>query len=165
MSMDLAARALARRALKAVEETQGADAYEVAVAQGFVGTRIAWVASLKGPPGEGTPGKDAYEVAVATGFVGSRASWLASLVGPPGPGPEPETIAELQAALAAALTRITVLEMLAGSGVQTTSVTLPATGSTPLGIAELDAKPLGNMMNITVPLGFPVEFLVPTHLL
>jgi hypothetical protein len=62
----------------------GDDAYEVAVAGGFVGDRTAWLASLVGPVGD-----DAYEVAVAGGFVGDRGAWLASLVGPEGdPGPQ-----------------------------------------------------------------------------
>ena len=107
MSMDLAARALAQRALKAVGETQGADAYEVAVAQGFVGTRAAWLASLQGPPGQGAPGKDAYEVAVAAGFLGDRAAWLASLEGA---SADPATITALQDQLTAALERLALLE-------------------------------------------------------
>lgn len=86
MSADLAARALARRALKAVGDTQGADAYEVAVAEGFVGSRQAWLASLKGEDGVGSPGKDAYQLAVDAGFVGSRTAWLASLKGEDGIG-------------------------------------------------------------------------------
>jgi hypothetical protein len=77
---------------------QGDSAYEVAVANGFVGTEAQWLASLIGPQGpqgpEGQPGADgqagdsgdsAYEVAVANGFVGTEAQWLASLVGPIGP--------------------------------------------------------------------------------
>lgn len=86
MSADFAARALARRALKAVGDTQGADAYEVAVAEGFVGSRQSWLASLKGEDGVGTPGKDAYQVALDAGFLGSRAAWLASLKGDDGVG-------------------------------------------------------------------------------
>lgn len=86
MSVDLAARALAQRALKAVGDTQGADAYEVAVASGFIGSRSAWLASLRGPPGAGEPGLDAYAVAVDAGFVGNRTAWLASLKGTPGVG-------------------------------------------------------------------------------
>lgn len=137
MSSDFIARALAQRAIKAVGDTQGADAYEVAVAAGFVGTRNAWVASLKGPPGEGkdayllaleagfvgdrnawllslrgadgvgVPGKDAYEVAVAAGFVGDRAAWLASLQGA---DVDPAELSELQEQLQQALERIAVLE-------------------------------------------------------
>jgi hypothetical protein len=86
---------------------QGLSAYQVAVANGFVGTQSAWLASLVGPagpastvpgpkgdpgdpgqpgaPGEpGAQGQSAYQVAVAGGFVGSEADWLASLAGPPG---------------------------------------------------------------------------------
>lgn len=78
--------------------TPGADgdsAYEVAVANGFVGTEAAWLDSLAGsdgaPGADGAPGTagadgdSAYEVAVANGFVGSEAAWLDSLVGPEGP--------------------------------------------------------------------------------
>lgn len=84
----------------------GLSAYDVALANGFVGTEAEWLASLEGPPGpdgaDGAPGQDgqdgqpgadgedglsglsAYEVAVANGFPGDEAAWLASLVGPPG---------------------------------------------------------------------------------
>lgn len=71
----------------------GASAYEVAVADGFIGDEAAWLASLVGEQGEqgvgtpgtngdnGAPGLSAYEVAVAEGFVGDETAWLASLVG------------------------------------------------------------------------------------
>ena len=63
----------------------GASAYEVAVAEGFVGDEAAWLASLDGPQGDpGPPGDSAYQVAVDGGFVGNEAAWLASLVGPQG---------------------------------------------------------------------------------
>lgn len=73
----------------------GRSAYEVAVANGFVGTETQWLASLKGANGTnglngatgpaGANGKSAYEIAVAAGFVGTEAQWLASLQGPVGP--------------------------------------------------------------------------------
>lgn len=73
----------------------GASAYQVAVANGFVGTEAAWLASLQGAPGsdgvDGAPGADgadgpsAYEVALANGFVGTEAQWLESLIGDQGP--------------------------------------------------------------------------------
>ncbi|SFB62522.1 Collagen triple helix repeat-containing protein [Cohnella sp. OV330] len=77
----------------------GADAYELAVAEGFTGTITEWLASLKGPkgdkgdPGDGTGGsangKSAYELAVADGFLGTESQWIASLKGPKGdPGPQ-----------------------------------------------------------------------------
>jgi hypothetical protein len=78
----------------------GLTAYEVAVANGFVGTEEAWLESLVGPQGiqgevgpqgeqgiQGEVGPDgltAYEVAVANGFVGTEEAWLESLVGPQG---------------------------------------------------------------------------------
>lgn len=96
-----------------VAGADGDSAYEVAVANGFVGTEAQWLASLVGPQGpqgvkgdtgdvgpqgpvgdagpagaDGAPGADglsAYEVAVQEGFVGDEAAWLASLVGPQGP--------------------------------------------------------------------------------
>lgn len=70
----------------------GLSAYEVAVAEGFVGTEQEWLASLQGAPGvdgidgtNGTNGLSAYEIAVADGFVGTEQEWLASLEGPVGP--------------------------------------------------------------------------------
>lgn len=89
----------------------GLSAYEVAVANGFVGTESQWLLSLVGPQGEtgpagtngtnglngsdgadGTDGLSAYEVAVANGFVGNEAAWLASLVGATGAtGPQGPT--------------------------------------------------------------------------
>lgn len=75
----------------------GESAYEIAVAEGFIGTIEEWLESLVGPQGEqgeqgiqgvqGLPGEDgdsAYEVAVANGFIGTEAEWLESLVGPQG---------------------------------------------------------------------------------
>ncbi len=88
----------------------GASAYQVAVANGFVGTEAQWIASLAGPPGapgekgdqgdqgiqgvagtSGDPGADgidgasAYEIALANGFVGTQEEWLESLVGASAP--------------------------------------------------------------------------------
>jgi hypothetical protein len=88
----------------------GASAYEVAVANGFVGTEAQWLASLVGATGaagaagaagadgtngtngtngidgnDGADGASAYEVAVTNGFVGTEAEWLISLIGEQGP--------------------------------------------------------------------------------
>lgn len=57
----------------------GPSAYDTAVANGFVGTEDAWLATL-----EGADGDSAYDVAVANGFVGTEAAWLASLQGADG---------------------------------------------------------------------------------
>lgn len=57
----------------------GPSAYDAAVANGFVGTEAAWLATLQGVDGE-----SAYEVAVANGFVGTEAAWLLSLKGADG---------------------------------------------------------------------------------
>jgi hypothetical protein len=66
----------------------GASAYELAVAGGFVGSEAAWLLSLKGETGDvgdaGNDGASAYEIAVAGGFVGSEAAWLLSLKGETG---------------------------------------------------------------------------------
>jgi hypothetical protein len=62
--------------------TPGRSAYQIAVANGFVGTEQQWLDSLEGPAGD-----DAYEIAVAEGFVGTRAAWINSLKGQPGPAP------------------------------------------------------------------------------
>jgi hypothetical protein len=54
----------------------GASAYALAVAGGFLGTEAEWLASLAGA--------SAYEVAVANGFSGTELEWLGSLEGTPG---------------------------------------------------------------------------------
>lgn len=78
--------------------TPGADgksAYEIALENGFVGTEVEWLDSLKGADGadgapgadgaDGADGKSAYEIAVENGFSGTEEEWLDSLVGPQGP--------------------------------------------------------------------------------
>ena len=84
----------------------GASAYEVAVANGFVGTETQWLATLEGPQGQqgvagqdgsqgiqgvagqdgvdGQDGASAYELWLANGNTGSQADFLASLVGADG---------------------------------------------------------------------------------
>lgn len=77
----------------------GLSAYEVAVADGFVGTEAGWLESLQGAQGEqgadGLDGKSAYQVALDEGFIGSEAEWIASLKGEQGeqgpPGPQGES--------------------------------------------------------------------------
>lgn len=70
------------------EGPAGKSAYEIAVDEGFVGNEAAWLASLKGEPGEpgdnGDDGKSAYQIALDNGFVGNQAAWLASLEGADG---------------------------------------------------------------------------------
>ncbi len=65
--------------LESLVGATGADAYDVAVEAGYSGTRQAWLESLVGATGD-----DAYEIAVAGGFVGERTAWLASLRGASG---------------------------------------------------------------------------------
>jgi hypothetical protein len=60
----------------------GKSAYEIAVANGFVGTEVEWLATLPGQDGDA--GLSAYQVAVLNGFVGSEAEWLATLPGADG---------------------------------------------------------------------------------
>jgi len=69
----------------------GASAYELAVANGFVGTEAEWVASLAGSDGadgadgtNGDSGPSAYDLAVENGFVGTLSEWLDSLQGAAG---------------------------------------------------------------------------------
>lgn len=54
----------------------GANAYQLAVAEGFNGTEAQWLASLKV---KGDPGSTAYQIAVTNGFQGTEAQWLESL--------------------------------------------------------------------------------------
>lgn len=67
----------------------GQSAYDIAVANGYVGTETEWLASLQGangaPGADGAAGQSAYQEAVANGFVGTETEWLASLQGPQGP--------------------------------------------------------------------------------
>lgn len=60
--------------LSACDELNGASAYDIAVRNGFVGTELEWLESLK-------IGSSAYQVAVNNGFIGTEADWLASLNG------------------------------------------------------------------------------------
>jgi hypothetical protein len=68
----------------------GPSAYQVAVANGFVGDEAAWLVSLHGAdstvpgPASTVPGPSAYQIAVTNGFVGDEAAWLASLHGAAG---------------------------------------------------------------------------------
>ena len=93
--------------------TNGMSAYQVAVANGFVGTETQWLLSLlgatgttgpqgatgatgaagpQGPQGpQGITGLSAYQLAIANGFVGTETQWLLSLLGATGPaGPQGE---------------------------------------------------------------------------
>lgn len=68
-----------------VDPDSGPSAYDVAVANGFVGTEAEWLASLQGEDGIiGVDGASAYEVAVANGFTGTEPEWLTSLIGADG---------------------------------------------------------------------------------
>lgn len=66
----------------------GKSAYQIAIENGFVGTEIEWLESLKGADGQdgvnGIDGKSAYEIAVANGFIGTESEWLESLQGKDG---------------------------------------------------------------------------------
>lgn len=75
-------------ALKGQTGNAGLTAYQVALADGFVGTVTQWLASLEGDKGDkgdlGDPGKSAFEVAVQAGFAGDEAAWLLTLKGDKG---------------------------------------------------------------------------------
>lgn len=69
----------------------GLSAYQIALANGFVGTVPEWLNSLKGVEGQdgengldGADGDSAFQVAVSNGFVGNQAAWLESLRGSDG---------------------------------------------------------------------------------
>lgn len=71
----------------------GLSAYELAVINGFSGTRADWLASLQGASGSngvnGSAGETAYQVAVDNGFAGSQGAWLDSLQGGAGAAGNP----------------------------------------------------------------------------
>ena len=48
--------------------------YEIALANGYTGTKAEWLASLKG-----SDGKSAYQIAVANGYTGTEAEWINKL--------------------------------------------------------------------------------------
>ena len=63
----------------------GESAYEIAVRNGFEGTEVEWLESLKGQDGEvAQKGESAYEIAVKNGFEGTEEEWLESLKGQDG---------------------------------------------------------------------------------
>ena len=49
-------------------------AYEIALANGYTGTKAEWLASLKG-----SDGKSAYQIAVDNGFTGTEEEWINKL--------------------------------------------------------------------------------------
>ncbi|WP_295218394.1 hypothetical protein [Ruminococcus sp.] len=77
-----------------VNGIDGKSAYEIAVANGFIGTESEWLESLQGKDGrdgvdgkdgtDGTDGKSAYIIAVEHGFTGTETEWLTSLKGADG---------------------------------------------------------------------------------
>lgn len=68
--------------------TDGLSAYQIAIANGFVGTQLEWLESLNGADGingdDGTNGASAYMLALVEGYVGTQAEWIASLTGADG---------------------------------------------------------------------------------
>jgi len=72
-----------RDGVDGINGTDGLSAYQVAVANGFVGNQAAWLNSLKGTIG--VDGISAYEVAVENGFVGTEEEWVDSITGIEGP--------------------------------------------------------------------------------
>lgn len=63
----------------------GKSAYEIAVANGFVGNQAQWLWGLRGSDGaRGRDGKSAYEIAEGDVYFGNEQAWLASLKGAKG---------------------------------------------------------------------------------
>lgn len=62
----------------------GLSAYDIAIANGFKGTKIDWLSTIKGDKGiqgpVGPEGKSTYNLAVAYGFKGTEREWLTGLV-------------------------------------------------------------------------------------
>lgn len=68
--------------MRAHDGLDGLSAFELAKAAGFKGDLKAWLASLRGEPGDkGLDGASAFEVARAAGFQGDVSQWLDSLKG------------------------------------------------------------------------------------
>lgn len=61
------------------EVSAGKSAYDIAVEEGFTGTKAQWLASLKGEQGD-----SAYEIAQKEGYQGTIDEWLTSLKGAAG---------------------------------------------------------------------------------
>ena len=59
---------------KLLKLTQGQSAYDIAIDNGFVGTKAAWLESLKG-----ADGKSAYAYAVEGGYTGTETEFYADL--------------------------------------------------------------------------------------
>lgn len=65
--------------IRGASGTEGLSAYQVAVANGFVGSQSAWLSSLVG--------LSAYQIAVSLGFSGTESAWILSLQGANGTDP------------------------------------------------------------------------------
>lgn len=81
-------RRMEARELQGPQGPEGKGVYELAVANGFEGSRSEWLEELKGRDGkDGRPGErgpeglSAYEVAVAEGFDGTVSEWLIKIRG------------------------------------------------------------------------------------
>ena len=74
---------LCQGGLWVISGMNGKSSYEIAVENGFKGSREEWIAALQGKDGlngtDGTNGKSAYELAVENGFEGTLEEWLLSL--------------------------------------------------------------------------------------
>lgn len=110
----------------------GKSAYEIAVANGYVGDETQWLESLKGR--DGSPGRDgrnglsAYELASGELLYGSVDKWLASLKGAKGDKGEPGRDGKDGVGIAQTLTLSgNTLTLSDGGG----SVTLPSQSNAP----------------------------------
>ncbi len=71
---------LCQGGLWVISGMNGKSSYEIAVENGFTGSRQEWINALQGKDGQdGTNGKSAYELALENGFEGTLEEWLLSL--------------------------------------------------------------------------------------
>lgn len=67
------------------EGPEGRSAYQIAVENGFLGSELEWLLSLRGRPGimgaPGLTGASAYQIARKHGFKGTELQWLSTLQG------------------------------------------------------------------------------------
>lgn len=84
------------RGIQGERGQEGKSAYEIAVANGYVGDEAQWLASLKGRDGEhgrdGRNGLSAYELADGELMYGTVEKWLNSLKGAKGDDGKPATV-------------------------------------------------------------------------
>lgn len=75
------------KGVQGVSGLTGLSAYDIAVANGFDGTKTDWLLTIKGAKGDNGPegpkgeeGKSTYDLSVDYGFIGSEREWLTGIV-------------------------------------------------------------------------------------